>query len=96
MASRPPRTGDPGGFGLGRRVTGELAQLGISQTQWRWKYGIGSRDSFPPHLNLAGAFLEQLPTDDGWYPGDHKGCMCTSVPVLRGSDGRFVTPGVLI
>lgn len=89
----PPVINDPGGFALGAQVIAVLQELGVRQTGWRWRYNSAvprPTGSFGPHLELAGATLQALPTDEGWYPGDHVGCRCESVPVLRGPDGRFL------
>jgi hypothetical protein len=92
----PPTPAQPGGLALGSVVYSALGDAGIFQTGVRWVYspGIG-RDEFPPHRALAGDFFDYLPTGDGWYPGDHKGCMCHDEPVLRSPDGRFVARAVL-
>jgi len=88
-----PRLGDPGGFALGEAVVDALEVVGITQTAWRWRYNPGEvrpGGSYPPHRELAGAYLAQLPSDDGFYPGDHQGCRCSAVPVLRhAATGQF-------
>lgn len=88
-----PQLGNPGGFALGERVLNTLGAVGVRQTGWRWRYNTQvprPTGGFPPHLELAGAHLTELPADGGFYPGDHRGCLCDAVPVLRGPDGRFL------
>jgi hypothetical protein len=92
-----PQLNDPGGFGLSSSVLEAMSVVGIRQTGWRWRYNPSvprPTGAFGPHLDLAGASLQELPSDEGWYPGDHQGCRCAAVPVLRGPDGRFVRAGV--
>lgn len=88
-----PQLGDPGGFALGPRTFQTLEAAGIRQTGWQWRYNTNlSRPtrSYPPHRDRAGNFIVTFP-DDGYYPGDHKGCLCQATPVLHGPDGRFVS-----
>ena len=92
----PPTAAQPGGLALGTLTMSALGDAGILATGQRWVYAPGiSRDEFPPHRALAGTFHDTLPTGDGWYPSDHRGCLCTAEPVLRSPDGRFVSPDVL-
>jgi hypothetical protein len=92
----PPTPTQPGGLALGSITLSALRDVGISQAGIQWVYSPGvSRSEFPPHRALAGMFFDFLPTPDGWYPGDHKGCLCGDVPVLRGAGGRFVTRDLL-
>jgi len=83
------------GVALSTGVLDALKTLGVRIVQCRWRYGIGARlfGPFQPHYELAGAFttLEGhagagFDGFDGWYPGDHKGCLCSVVPVF-GPDG---------
>ncbi len=97
MADRAPipELNDPGGFALSGRVLAALSVIGVRATGWRWRYNTSvprPTGSYGPHLELAGAHLPSLPTEEGLYPGDHSGCRCESVPVLRGPDGRFLAP----
>jgi hypothetical protein len=72
-------------------VYSALGDAGIFQTGVQWVYSPGiSRDGFPPHRELAGTFHEFVPTESGYYPGDHKGCLCHDEPILRSPDGRFI------
>lgn len=71
-----------------------LELIGVQQSGWQWRYNPSVRrpgGQFGPHRAQAGKYLQLLPDDDGFYPGDHKGCRCQATPVLRGPDGRFVT-----
>lgn len=89
-----PTLGDPGGYALSVTVLDALGRVGVRATGWRWAYNTAiprPTGSFGPHRELAGAHLIELPSPDGWYPGDHRGCCCEAVPVLRGPDGRFAT-----
>jgi hypothetical protein len=92
-----PQLNDPGGFALSASVLASLSTVGIRQTGWRWRYNSAVNrptGSFGPHLELAGSFVQTLPTDEGWTPGDHNGCRCQAAPVLRGPDGRFLATAV--
>jgi hypothetical protein len=52
--------------------------------QWRWRYGTHFRGRpFPPHEGLDGRYMTTFGTLDGYYPGDHKGCLCMIEPVYR-------------
>jgi hypothetical protein len=91
-----PRLNDPGGFALGERVLSALTTVGVRQTAWRWRYNTQvprPTGSFEPHRELAGSHLQELPSEEGYWPGDHHGCLCEAVPVLRGPDGRFLRAG---
>ena len=93
----PPPTGyDPRGFAVGVTSTEQLAAQGLRLRQWRWRYGADVRERpFEPHRELAGRFMTLDGTLDGWYPGDHKGCLCgvAGVFVVAGTR-RVVTPPV--
>lgn len=86
------------GFAVGRLTLEELARQGIWVSACRWRYGPEMRrDPFVPHRELAG---RTITTDRigfgfdgfGWQPGDHKGCLCSIIPVLRDRQGRFARP----
>jgi hypothetical protein len=64
---------------------------GLRVVQCRWRYGDRSlrQRPFVPHLHLAGKFTtitgQAGPGFDGfsgYSPGDHKGCLCSLVPVF--------------
>lgn len=81
----PPPTGyDPRGYAVGVLANRAIERRGLRLTQWRWRYGREHRDSpFQPHRELAGRFMKLDGTLNGWYPGDHKGCLCAVAPVYR-------------
>lgn len=89
----------PGGMALGRFVMAKLQRAGVGFVQWVWRYSPGLTrpgGSFPQHRALAGTVHPEMPTSDGWEPGDHKGCRCGVTPRLRSLDtGRFVAAAVL-
>jgi hypothetical protein len=73
-----------------------LQDAGVALTGYQWVYSPGiARNEFPPHRALAGVFVDFMPTSEGWYPGDHKGCMCSTRLILRGPDGRFLPAEIL-
>jgi hypothetical protein len=85
-----------GGMAAGPLVTEALErQRGLRLVQCRWRYGDRGmrRTPFEPHVRLAGVFTDVdgrvgLGVDgfdgwSGWEPGDHKGCLCSVVPVYR-------------
>lgn len=86
------------GFLTGRLTLDELAKRGVWVSACRWRYGPEVRRApFPPHRELAGRTVTSSRVGfgfhgDGWYPGDHAGCLCQIVPVLRDRDGRFARP----
>lgn len=87
------------GFALGQASLESLEQVGIRQTALRWQYNAGitrPTGPYPPHKRLSGAHLNGLPTPDGYFLGDHPGCRCSTVPVLRSGDGRFVSQTVVL
>lgn len=63
---------------------------GLRVVQCRWRYGDAYRaHPFPPHRSLAGRFTtitghagQGFDGFSGWHPGDHKGCLCSLVPVF--------------
>jgi ADP-ribosyltransferase exoenzyme len=84
----PPPTGyDPRGFAVGVLTTQGLAEQGIRLQEWRWRYGPAMRENpYPKHRELDGRFVTLEGTLDGFYPGDHKGCLCSVVPVYATGD----------
>ena len=78
------------GMALSPGILDKLAREGRRVVQCRWRYGDAFRaDPFPPHRALAGVFTSI--TGDagsgfdgfsGYHPGDHKGCLCSLVPVF--------------
>lgn len=81
------------GMALSPGVLDGLANQGRRVVQCRWRYGDAQREHpFVPHRKLAGKFTTPEgragPGFDGftgWYPGDHKGCLCSLVPVFSRS-----------
>ena len=74
---------DPRGFAVGLLATDAIERThGLRLQQWRWYYGIGARPHpYPEHQALAGRYMTSMGMLDGYYPGDHKGCLCSVVPV---------------
>lgn len=81
------------GLGNGSTVRGHLGDRGAIHVGLEWRYGYAPRNTFQPHESLDGQrFLswadEVLSTLDvpghaaDWigpffYPGDHRGCLCS-------------------
>jgi hypothetical protein len=71
-------------------IRGLATVAGLRISQCRWRYGdIALRQQpFLPHLDQAGNYTTpDGRTGDGfdgygWYPGDHKGCLCRLVPIF--------------
>lgn len=91
---RPPGSlYDPRGFAVGVLATESIEEThGLRQQQWRWFYGSEHRDTpFPAHRALSGRFMTSMGSLDGYYPGDHRGCLCSVEPVyVRVDTGRVV------
>lgn len=99
-------TGEPiTGLADGTTVTGELAAHGVLPLGREWQYNPTLvRHTFEPHLDLDGLRFtswsdESLRTDihTAWIgpyyrPGDHEGCLCTSVPTYAIPDTPPPTP----
>ena len=90
----PPSRQNPGGFGSGRHTLDALeSQRKVVLAGWQWAYGalLNRKHPYLEHHALRGGFFLDLPTPGGYWPGDHKGCLCEAVPRLRDSvTGRFV------
>jgi len=81
-----------GELGLGVEFLGRFTEAGGKVASWEWVYGGAARNPFPPHLSLDGTRRETL---DGWanasgfpsfaffFPADHAGCWCATVPTLE-------------
>lgn len=93
----PPTAYDPRGFAVGVLSHELLADAGLHLGQWRWRYGPDFRaNPFPPHKALDGRFVAAEGVLDGFYPDDHKGCLCALSPVWRVADtGRVARNTVL-
>jgi hypothetical protein len=71
-------------------LEGLNAQQGLRVVQCRWRYGDAPRPHpFPPHRQLAGKYTtiegragSGFDGFSGYRPGDHKGCLCSLVPVF--------------
>lgn len=70
------------------------SKQGLRVVQCRWRYGDPAwrRTPFQPHRDLAGKFTTVdghagigFDGVEGWQPGDHKGCLCSLVPVFARS-----------
>lgn len=80
----PPTTRDALGFAVGVLSSKQLERQGVRFTQWRFRYGTLHRsEPFVEHKAQDGRFATVEGTVNGWYPGDHKGCLCGLTPVLR-------------
>lgn len=76
----------------------QLEAAGVYVTGYRWVYRthlLRPTGPFPEHRALAGEYVDTIPTADGWEPGDHRGCRCSSQPVLRSPQGRFLPQAML-
>jgi hypothetical protein len=96
----------PGGLATGRTVLeyADSIDLDVRTTEYIWVYGETPRQrGFQSHMQLDGAIFtsEDDPVlhvwpEDKWLrrtyyaPGDHRGCACVVVPVLRDEDGSLV------
>lgn len=84
----PPAPCEPGafdGFALSPGIVRRLAHVsGLKIVQCRWRYGdIALRQRpFAPHVALAGRYTGLDGQVDGWYPDDHRGCLCRLVPIF--------------
>lgn len=82
----PPPTGhDPHGLAVGALANEELTRRGLKLTQWRWEYGtLADRQSpFDDHVALDGRFMTLDGMLQGFFPGDHRGCLCAVEPVYK-------------
>lgn len=85
----PPGVTTPdGGIATGDDVHTMLSSLGLVPEYYIWDYGDPATREMPflPHFDLDGFQFRTL--DEGllgYYPGDHKGCQCESVPVYPDS-----------
>jgi hypothetical protein len=62
---------------------------GLELRRWRWRYGTHYRDApFGEHRKLDGEYMTTIDQLDGYYPGDHRGCLCVAVPELRRRDDQ--------
>lgn len=82
------------GAALSVRLFNVLAAGGVVEAAIRWRYGVTPRATFPPHLALDGMTFTgrddeglrntgRFPAAAFYHPGDHAGCRCLMVPVLR-------------
>lgn len=83
------------GYALGERTRAALVDAGYVTTSETWRYGFAPRQAFPGHRALDGAqFTDpespklRVPSEYAWvgvsyfFPGDHKGCLCQTVPTV--------------
>lgn len=80
---KPPSDLDPQGFAVGLLANEELKKRGIRLKQFRWEYGaLADREApFDDHHDLDGRFMGLDGVLQGYFPGDHKGCLCSVEPV---------------
>lgn len=96
----------PSGVATGAAVADILADNGAHQLGVEWVYGVTDRNTFEPHWELDGDRFESwtdprlVPSSafawvgDHYHPGDHDGCMCSSLPVwATPTDGVDTRPG---
>jgi hypothetical protein len=86
------------GVALSPGVIDRLGTGGVRVKQCRWRYGDAPRTPFPPHKALAGKFTTVtghagggFDGFSGYHPGDHKGCLCSLVPVFCAAPGAPLT-----
>jgi len=87
-----PEAPPAAGFATGPLTLEALATRGVTLAGWQWAYRVDIRRDHPfhDHRVLAGQVFAELPTPSGWWPGDHRGCLCDAVPKLRDTGtGRF-------
>lgn len=87
--------GIPGGIAVGVTIQSELADTGGGVDGWIWDYGAAPRlRPFEPHEALDGyefstwddpglANGESWPNVAYYAPGDHDGCLCDWIPIVR-------------
>lgn len=80
-----PITGS--GIALGARSLGVIAQdYNLVPGSWTWLHEYRGNDPHPTHEDFDGrSFNGDWILEDGinWFPGDHGGCLCGSVPEFR-------------
>lgn len=84
-----PSLTNPDGLALSTVVMRRMRTVhGLSARQGRWVYGdVSDRDRpHPQHRRFGGRITDangQFVADGvRWYPGDHKGCLCTLAPAF--------------
>lgn len=95
----------PGGLATGRTVLeyADAQGVDVSTAEYIWMYGETPRRGFQGHMQLDGAIFEgpddpvlAIWPEDQWLrrthytPGDHRGCACVVVPVIRSEDGSLI------
>ena len=90
----------PRGLALGEMTQNVLQSNGFTTVGYEWDYGDpSSRErNYEPHLALDGVQFGDwedatLATTDeaawtdvsGFFPGDHKGCQCQTIPIVKGA-----------
>lgn len=78
----------PRGIALGIRAIEIMnADYGLVADEWIWHHAYSGPSPHPVHLSLAGRSVRPggtiLEGGSNFYPGDHAGCQCLVVPVLR-------------
>jgi hypothetical protein len=91
------------GVALSPGVIDRLGVGGVRVKQCRWRYGDAVRVPFPPHKALAGKFTTitghaggGFDGFSGYSPGDHKGCLCSLVPVFCAARGAPLTAALAV
>jgi hypothetical protein len=89
----PPVPDQPPALAVEGPITRDFGgSVGLIETGFIWDYGPDDRDTFEPHFALDGEQFagpedsgltndEPFPPDPFYYPGDHAGCMCSTVPI---------------
>jgi hypothetical protein len=85
----------PRGLSLGQRTRAALKENGYLIETETWRYGLQTRrTNFDPHMALNGFKTDNKEAPDlrshtSWlgvthyFPGDHKGCLCSWVPSVE-------------
>lgn len=78
----------PRGIALGIRALEILNEdYGLISDEWIWHHAYSGSEPHPMHVSLEGKSIRPggtiLENGVNWYPGDHAGCQCLVVPVLR-------------
>jgi hypothetical protein len=84
--------GNPvGGLATGATMSGVLMDAGVSNTGYEWVHGPSDKP-FRPHEDLDGvefasfdddqlANVDDFPSNNFLFPGDHVGCLCDFTPL---------------
>lgn len=95
------------GVGTGPDAMEALVTVGLTHAGYVWVYGDPSsrRSNFEPHEELDGTVFANLsdpvlsnsfgfPPSPFFYPGDHRGCLCTYEPVIESDSDLDLLDGL--